>query len=145
MNQECYIGPFQLQPVLLGTGLWRRWCLSMCGPNGDSVVSHHLLSHLYWHSCEHRTTKNQVLPQTAGSWKLESNKLLVWASWLFLTWSVMYLFNLFFPPRFQINFTEYDCSRNDVCWPELAFPLTKYYTGGNLFCLLFYCFLKSII
>lgn len=34
---------------------------------------------------------------------------------------------------FQINFTEYDCNRNDVCWPELAFPLTKYYTG-NLLC-----------
>ncbi|XP_075882100.1 tectonic-2 [Nelusetta ayraudi] len=35
------------------------------------------------------------------------------------------------PPksRFQINFTEYDCNRNDVCWPELAFPLTRYYTG----------------
>ncbi|XP_077377242.1 tectonic-2 [Festucalex cinctus] len=35
------------------------------------------------------------------------------------------------PPktRFQINFTEYDCNRNDVCWPQLAFPLTKYYTG----------------
>ncbi|KAM3610704.1 uncharacterized protein V6R79_007620 [Siganus canaliculatus] len=35
------------------------------------------------------------------------------------------------PPktRFQINFTEYDCSRNDVCWPELAYPITKYYTG----------------
>ncbi|CAJ1068271.1 tectonic-2 [Xyrichtys novacula] len=31
--------------------------------------------------------------------------------------------------RFQINFTEYDCSRNDICWPELAFPITKYYTG----------------
>ncbi|XP_035514731.1 tectonic-2 [Morone saxatilis] len=31
--------------------------------------------------------------------------------------------------RFQINFTEYDCDRNDVCWPELAFPITKYYTG----------------
>ncbi|KAM9391680.1 tectonic-2 isoform 2-T2 [Pholidichthys leucotaenia] len=31
--------------------------------------------------------------------------------------------------RFHINFTEYDCSRNDVCWPELAFPFTKYYTG----------------
>uniref|UniRef100_A0A8C9X129 Tectonic family member 2 n=1 Tax=Sander lucioperca TaxID=283035 RepID=A0A8C9X129_SANLU len=30
---------------------------------------------------------------------------------------------------FQINFTEYDCNRNDVCWPELAFPITKYYTG----------------
>lgn len=35
------------------------------------------------------------------------------------------------PPktRFQINFTEYDCDRNDVCWPELAFPLTRYYKG----------------
>lgn len=35
------------------------------------------------------------------------------------------------PPktRFQINFTEYDCDRNDVCWPELAFPITKYYKG----------------
>ncbi|XP_021172651.2 tectonic-2 [Fundulus heteroclitus] len=31
--------------------------------------------------------------------------------------------------RFQINFTEYDCNRNDVCWPELAFPFTRYYTG----------------
>ncbi|XP_028270308.1 tectonic-2 [Parambassis ranga] len=37
------------------------------------------------------------------------------------------------PPktRFQINFTEYDCDRNDVCWPELAFPITKYYTGES--------------
>lgn len=35
------------------------------------------------------------------------------------------------PPktRFRINFTEYDCNRNDVCWPELAFPFTTYYTG----------------
>lgn len=35
------------------------------------------------------------------------------------------------PPksRFQVDFTEYDCNRNDVCWPELAFPLTKHYTG----------------
>uniref|UniRef100_A0A3Q3XIK7 Uncharacterized protein n=1 Tax=Mola mola TaxID=94237 RepID=A0A3Q3XIK7_MOLML len=32
------------------------------------------------------------------------------------------------PKTFQINFTEYDCNRNNVCWPELAFPLTKYYT-----------------
>lgn len=31
-----------------------------------------------------------------------------------------------------MNFTEYDCNRNDVCWPELAFPITKYYTGENL-------------
>ncbi|XP_063000111.1 tectonic-2 [Elgaria multicarinata webbii] len=31
--------------------------------------------------------------------------------------------------RFQINYTEYDCKRNDVCWPELFYPLTHYYTG----------------
>ncbi|XP_066510478.1 tectonic-2-like isoform X1 [Hoplias malabaricus] len=31
--------------------------------------------------------------------------------------------------RFHINFTEFDCERNDVCWPELFFPLTVYYTG----------------
>ncbi|XP_034026182.1 tectonic-2 [Thalassophryne amazonica] len=31
--------------------------------------------------------------------------------------------------RFQINYTEYDCNRNDVCWPELGFPITRYYTG----------------
>ncbi|KAF4074253.1 hypothetical protein AMELA_G00237490 [Ameiurus melas] len=31
--------------------------------------------------------------------------------------------------RFRMNFTEFDCDRNDVCWPELAFPLTPYYTG----------------
>ncbi|XP_038654341.1 tectonic-2 isoform X2 [Scyliorhinus canicula] len=31
--------------------------------------------------------------------------------------------------RFQMNYFEYDCSRNDVCWPELAFPLTRSYTG----------------
>ncbi|XP_054904836.1 tectonic-2 isoform X2 [Poeciliopsis prolifica] len=35
--------------------------------------------------------------------------------------------------RFQINFTEYDCDRNDVCWPELAFPFTRYYTGEPYF------------
>ncbi|KAJ7994292.1 hypothetical protein DPEC_G00264370 [Dallia pectoralis] len=37
------------------------------------------------------------------------------------------------PPktRFQINFTEYDCERNDVCWPQLAFPVTRYYTGES--------------
>uniref|UniRef100_A0A3B5MUI4 Tectonic family member 2 n=1 Tax=Xiphophorus couchianus TaxID=32473 RepID=A0A3B5MUI4_9TELE len=34
--------------------------------------------------------------------------------------------------RFQINFTEYDCDRNDVCWPELAFPFTRHYTGRNV-------------
>ncbi|KAH0625391.1 hypothetical protein JD844_014877 [Phrynosoma platyrhinos] len=31
--------------------------------------------------------------------------------------------------RFQINYTEYDCRRNDVCWPELFYPLTPYYAG----------------
>ncbi|XP_041059372.1 tectonic-2 [Carcharodon carcharias] len=30
---------------------------------------------------------------------------------------------------FQMNYFEYDCSRNDVCWPELAYPLTRSYTG----------------
>uniref|UniRef100_A0A8C6UV29 Tectonic family member 2 n=1 Tax=Neogobius melanostomus TaxID=47308 RepID=A0A8C6UV29_9GOBI len=37
------------------------------------------------------------------------------------------------PPktRYQINFTEYDCNRNDVCWPELAFPFTRFYTGES--------------
>ncbi|KAL8180176.1 UNVERIFIED_CONTAM: hypothetical protein K2H54_009419 [Gekko kuhli] len=31
--------------------------------------------------------------------------------------------------RFQINYTEFDCKRNDVCWPELFYPLTRFYTG----------------
>uniref|UniRef100_A0A8D0H0T1 Tectonic family member 2 n=1 Tax=Sphenodon punctatus TaxID=8508 RepID=A0A8D0H0T1_SPHPU len=31
--------------------------------------------------------------------------------------------------RFEINYTEYDCNRNDVCWPQLLYPLTRYYTG----------------
>ncbi|KAM6423461.1 tectonic-2 isoform 2-T2 [Liasis olivaceus] len=31
--------------------------------------------------------------------------------------------------RFQINYTEYDCRRNDVCWPQLFYPMTRYYTG----------------
>uniref|UniRef100_UPI00398F521C tectonic-2 isoform X2 n=1 Tax=Pristiophorus japonicus TaxID=55135 RepID=UPI00398F521C len=30
---------------------------------------------------------------------------------------------------FQINYVEYDCSRNEVCWPDLAYPLTRRYTG----------------
>lgn len=55
----------------------------------------------------------------------------VWAVWLILTFITMLCSDFLFP-RFQINFTEYDCNRNDVCWPELAFPITKYYTGGNL-------------
>ncbi|XP_041084032.1 tectonic-2 isoform X3 [Polyodon spathula] len=33
--------------------------------------------------------------------------------------------------RFQLNYTEYDCDRNDVCWPQLAYPLTRYYTGES--------------
>ncbi|XP_045152661.1 tectonic-2 [Echinops telfairi] len=31
--------------------------------------------------------------------------------------------------RFQVNFTEYDCRRNEVCWPQLLYPLTRYYQG----------------
>nr|XP_030715926.1 tectonic-2 isoform X3 [Globicephala melas] len=31
--------------------------------------------------------------------------------------------------RFQINFTEYNCNRNEVCWPQLLYPLTQYYQG----------------
>ncbi|XP_063568032.1 tectonic-2 isoform X4 [Pongo abelii] len=31
--------------------------------------------------------------------------------------------------RFQINYTEYDCNRNDVCWPQLLYPWTQYYQG----------------
>ncbi|XP_069727335.1 tectonic-2 [Phaenicophaeus curvirostris] len=31
--------------------------------------------------------------------------------------------------RFQINYTEFDCNRNDVCWPQLFYPLTAFYTG----------------
>ncbi|XP_060699293.1 tectonic-2 isoform X2 [Hemiscyllium ocellatum] len=30
---------------------------------------------------------------------------------------------------FQMNYFEYDCSRNDICWPELAYPLTRRYQG----------------
>ncbi|KAM9194100.1 tectonic-2 isoform 1-T1 [Dugong dugon] len=31
--------------------------------------------------------------------------------------------------RFQASFTEYDCNRNEVCWPQLLYPLTRYYQG----------------
>uniref|UniRef100_A0A663MHB8 Tectonic family member 2 n=1 Tax=Athene cunicularia TaxID=194338 RepID=A0A663MHB8_ATHCN len=31
--------------------------------------------------------------------------------------------------RYQINYTEFDCNRNDVCWPQLFYPLTRFYTG----------------
>uniref|UniRef100_A0A8B9ZGJ9 Tectonic-1-3 domain-containing protein n=1 Tax=Anas platyrhynchos TaxID=8839 RepID=A0A8B9ZGJ9_ANAPL len=33
--------------------------------------------------------------------------------------------------RFQINYTEFDCNRNDVCWPQLFYPVTQFYTGKN--------------
>ncbi|XP_063470752.1 tectonic-2 isoform X8 [Symphalangus syndactylus] len=29
--------------------------------------------------------------------------------------------------RFKINYTEYDCNRNEVCWPQLLYPWTQYY------------------
>lgn len=31
--------------------------------------------------------------------------------------------------RFQVNSTEYDCDRNDVCWPQLLYPWTRHYRG----------------
>uniref|UniRef100_A0A8C0FY42 Tectonic family member 2 n=1 Tax=Bubo bubo TaxID=30461 RepID=A0A8C0FY42_BUBBB len=31
--------------------------------------------------------------------------------------------------RYQMNYTEFDCNRNDVCWPQLFYPLTRFYTG----------------
>ncbi|KAG8456024.1 hypothetical protein GDO86_002001 [Hymenochirus boettgeri] len=31
--------------------------------------------------------------------------------------------------RFQMNATDYDCEKNEVCWQQLAYPLTQYYTG----------------
>ncbi|XP_015733299.1 tectonic-2 [Coturnix japonica] len=31
--------------------------------------------------------------------------------------------------RFQMNYTEFDCARNDICWPQLLYPLTRFYTG----------------
>ncbi|KFZ45802.1 Tectonic-2, partial [Antrostomus carolinensis] len=31
--------------------------------------------------------------------------------------------------RFEINDIEFDCNRNDVCWPQLFYPLTRFYTG----------------
>ncbi|XP_030073527.1 tectonic-2 isoform X2 [Microcaecilia unicolor] len=35
------------------------------------------------------------------------------------------------PPvtSFQMNYREYDCNRNEVCWPHLAYPMTQCYTG----------------
>nr|AAP92640.1 Cc1-3 [Rattus norvegicus] len=44
--------------------------------------------------------------------------------------------------RFQINFTEYDCTRNELCWPQLLYPLTQYYQGRKPgFCMLESCLL----
>ncbi|XP_036278835.1 tectonic-2 isoform X2 [Pipistrellus kuhlii] len=31
--------------------------------------------------------------------------------------------------RFQVNSTEYNCDRNDVCWPQLLYPWTRHYRG----------------
>ncbi|KAM4648918.1 tectonic-2 isoform 2-T2 [Amazona ochrocephala] len=32
--------------------------------------------------------------------------------------------------RSQSNhWTEFDCNRNDVCWPQLFYPVTRFYTG----------------
>ncbi|NWS40182.1 TECT2 protein, partial [Probosciger aterrimus] len=32
--------------------------------------------------------------------------------------------------RSQVNYwTEFDCNRNDVCWPQLFYPVTRFYTG----------------
>ncbi|KAE8635028.1 hypothetical protein XENTR_v10002492 [Xenopus tropicalis] len=31
--------------------------------------------------------------------------------------------------RFQLNATDYDCEKNEVCWQQLAYPMTQYYTG----------------
>ncbi|KFP74525.1 Tectonic-2, partial [Apaloderma vittatum] len=31
--------------------------------------------------------------------------------------------------RFHRFYTEFDCNRNDVCWPQLFYPLTRFYTG----------------
>ncbi|XP_039627951.1 tectonic-2 [Polypterus senegalus] len=38
---------------------------------------------------------------------------------------------LFPKTRFQLNYTAYDCERNNVCWPQLAYPLTRFYTGES--------------
>uniref|UniRef100_F6TA74 Uncharacterized protein n=1 Tax=Monodelphis domestica TaxID=13616 RepID=F6TA74_MONDO len=34
-------------------------------------------------------------------------------------------------PRFQINFTDYDCNHNEICWLQLAYPLTGFYEGES--------------
>uniref|UniRef100_A0A8C4UM12 Tectonic family member 2 n=1 Tax=Falco tinnunculus TaxID=100819 RepID=A0A8C4UM12_FALTI len=54
-------------------------------------------------------------------------------SFLPITASVQFLKVPAQPPipvtRFQHNYTEFDCNRNDVCWPQLFYPLTRFYTG----------------
>lgn len=86
----------------------------------DRIVSSLLLSHLYRHTSQHRTTENQVLSH------FKTNEMVL-VFWLFIFSTKVW--HPLSRPRFQINFTEYDCNKNDVCWPELAFPLTRYYTG----------------
>ncbi|NXJ08828.1 TECT2 protein, partial [Odontophorus gujanensis] len=55
------------------------------------------------------------------------------ASLLPITASVQFIQVPAQPPapmtRFQINYTEFDCDRNDVCWQQLFYPLTQFYTG----------------
>ncbi|NWH56074.1 TECT2 protein, partial [Geococcyx californianus] len=55
------------------------------------------------------------------------------ASFLPITASVQFIKVPAQPPipmtRYQINYTEFDCNRNDVCWPQLFYPLTRFYTG----------------
>ncbi|RMC05735.1 hypothetical protein DUI87_17278 [Hirundo rustica rustica] len=31
--------------------------------------------------------------------------------------------------RYQKLYAEFDCNRNEVCWPQLLYPLTRFYTG----------------
>ncbi|XP_071301079.1 tectonic-2 [Agelaius tricolor] len=35
------------------------------------------------------------------------------------------------PPvtRYQKIYAEFDCNQNEVCWPQLLYPLTRFYTG----------------
>ncbi|NXJ81838.1 TECT2 protein, partial [Trogon melanurus] len=54
-------------------------------------------------------------------------------SFLPLTASVQFIKVPAQPPipviRFHGFYTEFDCNRNDVCWPQLFYPLTRFYTG----------------
>uniref|UniRef100_A0A8C3QV59 Tectonic family member 2 n=1 Tax=Cyanoderma ruficeps TaxID=181631 RepID=A0A8C3QV59_9PASS len=31
--------------------------------------------------------------------------------------------------RYQKLYAEFDCNQNEVCWPQLLYPLTRFYTG----------------